>query len=92
MLRSGRGVARWIVKPTVAAWPADNIGNPVSQLHDYKASTIICVPASLAQEVGTAPGVQAGEAAITGVLHDAGFGQVRRAVEGAFNMILEARV
>lgn len=83
--------ASWmIVEPIAADRPEDNIGNPVSRLY-YNASTMICVPTSLAQEVGTALGAQAGEAAITGVLHDAGFTRVRRAAEGPFNMILEAR-
>ena len=44
-----------------------------------------------AQEVGEALGAQAGEANLTEVLAGAGFGQVRRANEGAFNTVLEAR-
>lgn len=84
------GGAWMIVEPIAADTPADNIGNPVSRLY-YNASTMICVPTSLAQEVGTALGAQAGEAAITAVLHEAGFGKVHRAAEGPFNMILEAR-
>lgn len=80
-----------IVEPIAADNPDDNIGNPVSRLY-YNASTMICVPTSLAQEVGTALGAQAGEARITEVLASAGFGHVRRAAEGPFNMILEARV
>ncbi len=80
-----------IVEPIAADAPADNIGNPVSRLY-YNASTMICVPTSLAQEVGTALGAQAGQARLTEVLNSAGFGHVRRAAEGPFNMILEARV
>jgi 2-polyprenyl-3-methyl-5-hydroxy-6-metoxy-1,4-benzoquinol methylase len=79
-----------IVEPIAADTPADNIGNPVSRLY-YNASTMICVPTSLAQEVGTALGAQAGEATIAVVLYEAGFAKVRRAAEGPFNMILEAR-
>lgn len=83
--------ARWmIVEPIAADRAADNIGNPVSRLY-YNASTMICVPTSLAQDVGAALGAQAGEAAITRVLKDAGFSHVRRATEGPFNMVLEAR-
>ena len=70
--------------------PAENIGNPVSRLY-YNASTMICVPTSLAQEVGEALGAQAGEAKLTEVLTGAGFGSVRRATEGPFNIVLEAR-
>jgi 2-polyprenyl-3-methyl-5-hydroxy-6-metoxy-1,4-benzoquinol methylase len=79
-----------IVEPIAADNPADNIGNPVSRLY-YNASTMICVPTSLAQEVGEALGAQAGEAKLTQVLGEAGFSRVRRATEGPFNMVLEAR-
>lgn len=79
-----------IVEPVAADRPADNIGNPVSRIY-YNASTMICVPTSLDQEVGAALGAQAGETVITAILHDAGFGNVRRAATGPFNMILEAR-
>ncbi|HEY8003902.1 MAG TPA: class I SAM-dependent methyltransferase [Phenylobacterium sp.] len=79
-----------LVEPIAADRPGDNVGNPVSRLY-YNASTMICVPTSLAQEVGAALGAQAGEATLTGVLEDAGFRRVRRAAEGPFNMVLEAR-
>ncbi len=79
-----------IVEPIAADHPAENIGNPVSRLY-YNASTMICVPTSLAQEVGEALGAQAGEAKLTEVLSAAGFTRVRRATEGHFNMVLEAR-
>jgi hypothetical protein len=42
-----------LVKPIAADQPGDNVGNPVSRLH-YNASTMICVPTSLAQQVGEA--------------------------------------
>jgi SAM-dependent methyltransferase len=79
-----------IVEPIAADHAAENVGNPVSRLY-YNASTMICVPTSLAQEVGEALGAQAGEAKLTAVLTEAGFGHVRRATEGPFNMVLEAR-
>ena len=79
-----------LVEPIAGNSPADNIGNPVSRLY-YNASTMICVPTSLAQEVGEALGAQAGEAKLTEVLTEAGFGSVRRATEGPFNIVLEAR-
>jgi 2-polyprenyl-3-methyl-5-hydroxy-6-metoxy-1,4-benzoquinol methylase len=79
-----------IVEPIAADDPAENVGNPVSRLY-YNASTMICVPTSLAQEVGEALGAQAGEAKLTTVLKEGGFSQVRRATEGPFNMVLEAR-
>lgn len=79
-----------IVEPIAGDTPADNVGNPVSRLF-YNASTMICVPTSLAQEVGEALGAQAGETRLTEVLSGAGFKTVRRATEGPFNMVLEAR-
>jgi len=79
-----------IVEPIAADHPGDNVENPVSRLF-YNASTMICVPTSLAQEVGEALGAQAGEAKLTEVLTGAGFTRVRRAAEGPFNMVLEAR-
>ena len=46
----------------------------------------------IAQEVGAALGAQAGEAKLAEVITSGGgFGQVRRATETPFNMILEAR-
>jgi 2-polyprenyl-3-methyl-5-hydroxy-6-metoxy-1,4-benzoquinol methylase len=81
----------WLIcEPIAADRPSDNVGSPVSRLY-YNASTMICVPTSLDQEVGAALGAQAGEAKLTAVLNSAGFGSVRRATEGPFNMILEAR-
>jgi 2-polyprenyl-3-methyl-5-hydroxy-6-metoxy-1,4-benzoquinol methylase len=78
-----------IVEPIAADDPAQNVGNPVSRLY-YNASTMICVPTSLAQEVGEALGAQAGEAKLTEVVKEGGFRRVRRATEGPFNMVLEA--
>ncbi len=79
-----------LVEPIAAANLADNLASPVSRLY-YNASTMECVPTSLAQEVGEALGAQAGEAKLTEILVSAGFGHVRRATEGPFNMVLEAR-
>ena len=79
-----------IVEPIASDNRAENIASPVGRLY-YNASTMICVPTSLAQEVGAALGAQAGEKRLTEVLNSAGFSQVRRATEGPFNMVLEAR-
>lgn len=78
-----------IVEPIAADDPAVNITSPVSRLY-YNASTMICVPTSLSQEVGAALGAQAGEAKLKALLIGAGFSRVRRAAEGPFNMVLEA--
>jgi hypothetical protein len=49
-----------IVEPFAGDRLAENL-NPVGRSY-YSASTLICTPASLSQEVGTALGAQASEA------------------------------
>ncbi|HJS12789.1 class I SAM-dependent methyltransferase [Sphingopyxis sp.] len=78
-----------IVEPIAGNAPADNM-NPVGRLY-YNASTMICVPTSLDQEVGEALGAQAGEARLSQMVREGGFAHVRRATDGPFNMVLEAR-
>lgn len=63
---------------------------PVGRLY-YAASTFICTPNSLSQEVGLGLGAQAGEARLRDVLTQAGFSRFRRAAETPFNLIIEAR-
>jgi len=58
----------------------------------YGASTMLCTPASLSQEIGLALGAQAGEQRLTEVLNEGGFSRVRRAAETPFNIVLEARI
>ena len=77
-----------IVEPIAGDSPEQNF-NPVGRLY-YNASTMICVPTSLDQEVGEGLGAQAGEARLAQIVREAGFGEVRRATEGPFNMVLEA--
>jgi SAM-dependent methyltransferase len=78
-----------IVEPMAADKMEDNM-HPIGRIF-YAASTLVCVPTSLAQEVGTALGAQAGEAKLREVIGDGGFGNIRRASETPFNMVLEAR-
>jgi SAM-dependent methyltransferase len=78
-----------IVEPFANDRPEQN-HNPVGRIY-YSASTMICTPASLAQEVGAALGAQAGEERIGKVVRDAGFTRFRRAAETPFNLIFEAR-
>jgi ubiquinone/menaquinone biosynthesis C-methylase UbiE len=78
-----------IVEPMAGDTLQQNL-NPVGRLY-YAASTMICVPTSLSQEVGTALGAQAGEAKLREVIESGGFAKIRRATETPFNMILEAR-
>ena len=49
------------------------------------------MPTSLDQEVGEALGAQAGEDRLARIVREGGFETVRRAAEGPFNMVLEAR-
>lgn len=78
-----------IVEPIAGDRPEDNL-TPVGRLY-YNASTMVCVPTSLDQEVGEGLGAQAGQAKLTEVIGEGGFESVRRATEGPFNMVLEAR-
>jgi ubiquinone/menaquinone biosynthesis C-methylase UbiE len=77
-----------VVEPRAGDSLADNL-NPVGRIY-YAASTMICVPTSLAQETKTALGAQAGEKRIAEVIRSGGFAQVRRAAETPLNMVLEA--
>ena len=64
--------------------------NPVGRLF-YAASTCICTPNSLSQEVQLGLGAQAGERRLRHVFAQAGFTHFRRATETPFNLVLEAR-
>jgi 2-polyprenyl-3-methyl-5-hydroxy-6-metoxy-1,4-benzoquinol methylase len=56
----------------------------------YAASTLVCVPNSLADN-GPALGAQAGEKRIKEVVEAAGFTKFRRATQTLFNIIYEAK-
>lgn len=79
-----------IVEPMAGDRMEDNM-NAIGRIY-YAASTLVCVPTSLAQEVGAALGAQAGEARLRQVIGSGGFSRIRRATETPFNMVLEARV
>ena len=78
-----------LVEPFAADTLAENL-NPVGRVY-YAASTLICTPSSLDQEVGLGLGAQAGEARLREVAEQAGFTRFRRATETPFNLVLEAR-
>jgi len=78
-----------VVEPRAGDAVEDNL-TPVGRVY-YAASTLVCTPASLAQEVGAALGAQAGESRLREVLAAAGFGRVRKAAETRHHMVLEAR-
>jgi 2-polyprenyl-3-methyl-5-hydroxy-6-metoxy-1,4-benzoquinol methylase len=78
-----------IVEPFANDKVEDNL-NPIGRVF-YSASTLICTPASLAQEVGMGLGAQAGESRLREVVMAGGFRRFRRATQTPFNLILEAR-
>jgi ubiquinone/menaquinone biosynthesis C-methylase UbiE len=78
-----------LVEPLAGDSLADNL-HLLGQIF-YSASTLICTPASRAQEVGLALGAQAGQKRLTEVLTQAGFTRVGRASETPTNMVIEAR-
>jgi SAM-dependent methyltransferase len=78
-----------LVEPAAGDSLEENL-HPLGQIY-YSFSTMICVPASRAQEVGLGLGAQAGQKRLTEVLNEAGFSRVRRATETPTNIVLEAR-
>lgn len=78
-----------IVEPFAGDAIADNL-NPVGRVY-YNASTLVCVPVSLAKN-GPALGAQAGERRLREFIVDkGGFTRFRRATATPFNLVLEAR-
>jgi 2-polyprenyl-3-methyl-5-hydroxy-6-metoxy-1,4-benzoquinol methylase len=80
----------WMIVEPFAEDAAEQNHNPIGRMF-YSASTMICTPASKAQEVGLALGAQAGEARIREVVTAGGFTRFRRATETPFNLVFEAR-
>lgn len=78
-----------IVEPNAGDKIEDNL-NPIGRAF-YGASTLLCTPASLSQEVGLALGAQAGEKRLREVVTSGGFTTFRRATQTPFNLIFEAR-
>lgn len=78
-----------IIEPYANEKPEDNY-NPVGRVY-YSASTMICTPASRAQEVGLALGAQASDSRLRDVVMSGGFKTFRRATETPFNRVFEAR-
>jgi 2-polyprenyl-3-methyl-5-hydroxy-6-metoxy-1,4-benzoquinol methylase len=80
----------WLIVEPYANDSVEGNLNPVGRIF-YSASTMICVPASLSQDVGMALGAQAGEARLRQVVMAGGFSRFRRATATPFNLVLEAR-
>ena len=80
----------WLIVEPYADDLPENNHNPVGRVY-YAASTMVCTPASRSQEVGLGLGAQAGEARLRDVVTQGGFSRFRRATQGPFNLVLEAR-
>ena len=78
-----------IVEPFAGDRITDNL-NPVGAVY-YGASTLLCTPNSLSQEVGLALGAQAGEARLREVAASAGLTDFHRVAETPFNLVFQAR-
>jgi SAM-dependent methyltransferase len=78
-----------LVEPNAGDTAAENM-HPLGRLF-YSISTLVCTPASRAQEVGTGLGAQAGPARLGDIARQAGLTRFRQATTTPFNLILEAR-
>lgn len=79
----------WLIVEPFSSDRVEENHNPVGRMY-YSASTLLCVPHSLAQH-GPALGAQAGEARLRNVIvTQGGFSRLRRAAQTPFNLILEA--
>ena len=78
-----------LIEPLAGDTVEDNL-TPVGRLF-YSASTLVCTANGIAQGNKPVLGAQAGQAALTDVLAQAGFTRVRRTAETPVNMVLEAR-
>jgi len=80
----------WMIVEPMAGDKLEENLNPIGRAF-YGASTLLCTPASLSQEVGLALGAQAGEKRLKQVVTAGGFTRFRRATQTPFNLIFEAR-
>ena len=80
----------WMVVEPFANDRLEQNLNPVGRIF-YSGSTMICTPASRAQEGAMCLGAQAGENRIHDVVKRGGFTRFRRAAETDFNLIYEVR-
>jgi len=78
-----------IVEPYAGDRIEENL-NPIGRVF-YSASTMVCTPASRAQEVGLCLGAQAGMARLREVVTGGGFRTFRQATQTPFNLVFEAR-
>jgi hypothetical protein len=90
VLQSLKSDGTWMLVEPFAGDKLEDNFNPVGRAF-YGASTLLCTPASLSQEVGLGLGAQAGEARLRDVVTSGGFTRFRRAAQTPFNLVFEAR-
>ena len=78
-----------LVEPNAGTSVEDNIG-PIGRVY-YSASTVLCCAHAISEGADDALGAQAGEERLAAVFAEAGYTHWRRATEGPFNLVLEAR-
>lgn len=79
-----------MVEPWALDDHAENLKAPFAAMF-YSASTFVCTPNSLSQEVGRGLGAQSGEARMRAVFEEAGFTSFERTAETPFNIVYAAR-
>jgi len=85
----GDGGTVMLVEPNAGRSVEDNLG-PIGRVY-YSASTVLCCAHAISEGAEDALGAQAGEERLAAVFSEAGFTRWRRATEGPFNLVLEAR-
>ena len=81
-----------LVEPFALDGRAANLaGNPAAAFF-YTASTFLCTPSSLSQEVGRGMGAQSGESGMRAVFEEAGFTTFERVHESPFNIVYQAQM
>ena len=90
ILRALKPDGTWLLVEPFANDQLEENLNPIGRIF-YSASTLLCTPASLSQDVALGLGAQAGEPRIREVVTKAGFTRFRRATQTPFNLIFEAR-
>lgn len=80
-----------LVEPLAADDLASTLETVPMAAVGFAASTFLCAPSSLSQDVGLALGSLAGEARLRQALADAGVGSVHRVAETPVHMVLQAR-
>jgi len=89
--RSLKPDGTWMIVEPFAHDKLEDNFNPVGRIF-YSASTMICTPSSLSQEVGMALGSQVSEERLRQIVLEGGFRHFRRAAQTPFNRVFEARL